>query len=88
MGGQVIASATENAPLKDFLTLTKGNTMKYDTLYKRARKTIELVHAEVMEKNNLSYRELKQLQEMLQVASNICLDKIDELEEQSESLLK
>jgi len=23
VGGQVIASATENAPLKDFLTLTK-----------------------------------------------------------------
>jgi hypothetical protein len=27
VGGQVIASATENAPLKDFLTLTKGKTM-------------------------------------------------------------
>ena len=58
--------------------------MKHDTLYKRARKTVDLVHTEVIEKNNFSYRELLQLQEMLQVASNICLDKIDELEEQSE----
>jgi len=62
--------------------------MRYDTLYKRARKTVHLVHTEVNEKNNLSYRELMQLQEMLQVASNICLDKIDELEEESKSLLK
>ena len=62
--------------------------MRYDTLYKRARKTLDLVHTEVMEKNNLSYRELEQLQEMLQMASNICLDKIDELEEESKSLLK
>lgn len=59
--------------------------MKYDTLYKRANKTIDLVHTEVNEKNNLSYRELMQLQEMLQVASNICLDKMDELKEQSET---
>jgi len=62
--------------------------MRYDTLYKRARKTLDLVHTEVIEKNNLSYRELEQLQEMLQMASNICLDKIDELEEESKSLLK
>jgi len=62
--------------------------MRYDTLYKRARKTLDLVHTEVNEKNNLSYRELMQLQEMLQMASNICLDKIDELEEESKSLLK
>jgi len=62
--------------------------MRYDTLYKRARKTLDLVHTEVMEKNKLSYRELEQLQEMLQMASNICLDKIDELEEESKSLLK
>jgi len=57
--------------------------MKYDTLYKRANKTVDLVHTEVIEKNNLSYNELMQLQEMLQVASNICLDKMDELKEQS-----